>query len=218
MSWPEREPTEGTPLKGHERPLRTLHGQAMENLRFIRETMERSASFTAVPGKGSVLIGVTALVAAIWAGRMGGREGGAGGWPGWLVVWSWELPLALAIGGIAMKRKARATSLKLLSGPGRKFTLSLAPPLLAGAILSLALTRAGQAEVLPGLWLLLYGAGVVTGGSFSVRVVPMMGMAFMGLGALALFAPGSWGNLLMALGFGGLHIGFGWVIARRYGG
>lgn len=218
MSWPEREPTEEALLKGQERPLRTLHGQAMENLRFIRETMERSASFTAVPGKGSVLIGVTALLAAIWAGRMDERVGGATGWPGWLVVWSWELPLALAIGGIAMKRKARATSLKLLSGPGRKFTLSLAPPLLAGAILSMALTRVGQTEVLPGLWLLLYGVGVVTGGAFSVRVVPMMGMAFMGLGALALFAPDSWGNLLMALGFGGLHIGFGWMIARRHGG
>jgi hypothetical protein len=196
-------------------PVRSLHGQAMENLRFIRETMERSSSFTAVPGWGSVLIGVTAVLAALWAEWIERRGGGS---REWLTIWGWELPLALTIGGVAMKRKARAVRLKLLSGPGRKFTFSLAPPLLAGAVLSLALVRTNQTDVLPGLWMLLYGTGVVTGGAFSVPVVPLMGLAFMGGGTLALFAPDAWGNLLMALGFGGLHIGFGWMIARRYGG
>lgn len=191
--------------------VRSLHGQAMDNLRYIREAMERSASFTAVPGWGGVLIGLTALIAAWLAAKMPGEHR-------WMVIWGWELPLALTIGAILMKRKARAAHLKLLSGPGRKFMLSLAPPLIAGALISFALARVGALNVLPGIWLLLYGVGVVVGGAFSVRVVPVMGLCFMALGGIALFTPVRYGNLLMAAGFGGLHLIFGLIIARRYGG
>ena len=200
-----------TPEASEGESVRTLHGQAMDNLRYIRETMERASSFTAVPGWGGVVIGATALAAAGLATLIRDEHR-------WMMVWGWELPLALTIGGLAMKRKARAARLKLLSGPGRKFTLSLAPPLLAGALLSVALARVEALDVLPGVWLLLYGAGVVTGGAFSVKVVPVMGLCFMALGSLALFAPIQWGNYFMAAGFGGVHIVFGLIIARRHGG
>jgi len=203
-----------------DRQVHSLHGRAMDNLRYIREAMERSSSFTAVPGWGGVLIGATALIAAALAewmesiDRLAGLRGGRG----WMLVWGWELPLALMIGGVAMKRKARAANVKLLTGPGRKFVLSLAPPLVAGALISVALVRIGSFDVLPGVWLLLYGVGVVAGGAFSVRVVPVMGMFFMGLGTLTLFAPPAFGRLMMAVGFGVVHIVFGLIIARRYGG
>lgn len=206
---PTRSPSD--PEEPKESAPSTLHHRAMDNLRYIRETMERASSFTAVPGWGGVLIGVTALLAAALASRVNDEHE-------WMMVWGAELPLALIIGGLMMKRKARAEELKLLSGPGRKFTLSLAPPLLAGALLSVALAHVEALDILPGMWLLMYGAGVVTGGAFSVKVVPVMGVCFMGLGAIALFAPITWGNLLMAAGFGGLHIVFGIIIARRHGG
>ncbi len=183
----------------------------MDNLRFIRETMERASSFTAVPGWGGVAIGVTALIAAVIAAGIPDEHE-------WMYVWACELPLALLIGGWTMKRKAGVAQLKLLSAPGRKFTLSLTPPLVAGAVLSVALAGEGAFDALPGMWLLLYGAGVVTGGAFSVRVVPVMGICFMALGMLTLLAPIGWGNFMMAVGFGGLHIIFGTIIARRHGG
>lgn len=183
----------------------------MDNLRFIRETMERASSFTAVPGWGGVLVGITALIAAVLATRVRDEHE-------WMYVWACELPLALVIGGWTMKRKANAAQLKLLSPPARKFTLSLTPPLIAGALLSVALARVEAYDVLPGMWLLLYGTGVVTGGAFSVKVVPVMGICFMVLGVLALFLPVSWGNFLMAAGFGLVHIVFGIIIARRHGG
>jgi hypothetical protein len=183
----------------------------MDNLRFIRETMERASSFTAVPGWGGVAIGLTALVAAFLASRVRDEHE-------WMYVWAWELPLALLIGGWTMKRKASVIQLKLLSAPGRKFTLALTPPLIAGAILSVAMHHEEAYDSLPGMWLLLYGSGVVTGGAYSVKVVPVMGLCFMALGVLALFAPIAWGNFLMAAGFGGLHIVFGTIIARRHGG
>jgi hypothetical protein len=206
-----RTSNEETPGAAGSPALPSLHGRAMDNLRFIRETMERATSFTAVPGWGGVAIGVTALMAAAVAVRQ--RTTYA-----WLMAWLVEALLALAIGGLTMQRKARAGESTVLSGPGRKFALSLLPPLLAGAVLSVVLYRAHVFFALPGLWLLLYGTGVVTGGAFSVRIVPVMGLCFMALGICALGAPAAYGNWFMAAGFGGLHIVFGIIIARRHGG
>jgi len=117
-----------------------------------------------------------------------------------------------------MDRKARRAETPLLTGPGRKFALSYSPPILVGVLLTVVLYRAGMTDALPGTWLLLYGTGVVTGGAFSVKAVPVMGLCFMLLGAVALFASASLGTYLMAAGFGGLHIIFGIIIARRHGG
>jgi hypothetical protein len=125
---------------------------------------------------------------------------------------------AIALGALAMKRKADHAQVPLMSAPARKFVLSFAPPLLVGALLTLVLYRAGFTGAIPGTWLLLYGTGVVTGGAFSVRVVPVMGLCFMLIGAVALFCPLAWGTAFLAAGFGGLHLVFGTIIARRYGG
>ena len=192
-------------------PPPALHDRAMDNLRYIRETMERASSFTAVPGWGQVAIGVTALAATYLAAHQPTTRG-------WLGTWVAEAIISLLIAGWLMDRKARALGAPLLSGPGRKVAFSLSPPMIVGALLTVVLFRAGLTAAIPGMWLLLYGTGVVTGGMFSVSVVPVMGICFMVLGAAALFAPGAWGNWLMAAGFGGLHIIFGTIIARKYGG
>ena len=184
---------------------------AMDDLRFIRETMESAASFTAVPGWGGVTIGITALAAAVVASLRPQVE-----W--WVGVWGFEALCAFAVGASAIFWKARKVQMPLLSRPGRKAVLGLSPPMLAAAVLSIVIYHAGVFNLLPGLWLLLYGAGVVTAGAFSVKVVPIMGLCFMFAGILALFCPAGWANLIMAAGFGGLHIVFGTIIARRYGG
>ena len=188
-----------------------LHARAMDNLRFIRETMERASSFTAVSGWGEVAIGATAFVAAFVAMQQRSQVR-------WIKIWVAEALLSLAISVWAMHRKARAAGMPLLSGPGRKVAFSLSPSLLVGALLTIVLARAGLTAVIPGMWLLLYGTGVVTGGMFSVPAVPVMGLCFMLVGAVALFSPAAWANWFMMGGFGGLHVAFGIVIARRYGG
>lgn len=188
-----------------------LDDRARDNLRFIRETMERAGSFTAVPGWGGIAIGVTALGAAVIASRQTSPLT-------WLLTWVGEAVVASAIAVWTTLSKARGAGSPLLSGPGRRFVYSFAPPLFVGALLTLVFARTGYMEAVAGVWLLLYGTGVVTGGAFSIRIVPLMGLCFMVLGAVALFCPATWGNALLAAGFGGLHIVFGAVIAGKYGG
>ena len=182
-----------------------------DDLRFIRDTMERSAAFTAVSGWGQCLLGVTALGAAWLAARQLTPFG-------WLSVWLGEAIVAVAIALLSCTWKANRVGVPLFSGPARKVALGLSPPLVAGAFLTFLLFRAGLQSALPATWLLLYGAGIMTGGAFSVAIVPVMGVCFMLLGSLAVLAPVAWGNWFLAAGFGGLHIVFGLLISRRHGG
>lgn len=188
-----------------------LHERAMDNLRYIRETMERATAFTGISGWGEVAIGGSALLTSVLAAQQSSFRA-------WLAIWIAEGLISLLIAGWSMDRKARAVQMPMMSGPGRKAVFSLLPPVLAGALVTIMLFRAGLTSAIPGVWLLLYGTSVVTGGMFSVPVVPIMGFCFMGLGALALFAPSAFADWFMAAGFGGLHVVFGVIIARKYGG
>jgi len=187
-----------------------LHQRAISDLRYIRETMERAGEFTAVPGWGGVGMGVIAVAASVVAAMQPDTER-------WLAVWLATAVLAIAVASSSMVHKARRAGIALLAGPGRKFALSFLPPVTAGAVLTIALYSAGYTEPLAGVWLLLYGTAVATAGTFSVRIVPIMGLCFMALGVAALFTP-AWKDVLLAAGFGGLQIGFGIAIARRHGG
>ena len=198
------------PIPSNRKPI-PIDARAADHLRYIRETMESAAEFTAVPGWGGVAMGVTALAAAAMAARQSTSRA-------WLAVWLAEVFVAVAIAAPAAATKARRANSSLFSGPGRKFVMSFAPPIFVGGLLTFALFQLGATSTLPGLWLLLYGTAIVTGGAFSVRAVPIMGVCVMALGAGALFAPAQWGNIFMAAGFGAVQIGFGLWIALRYGG
>ncbi len=189
-----------------------LHSQAMDNLRFIRDTMERAGSFTGVPGWGGVAMGASALSAAAIARLQHPNV------EHWFLVWILEAIVALAIGCFAIELKARSVHMSIFSAPGRKFALSFCPSLIVGALLTFVLYRSGVQNLIPGMWLCLYGTGIVSGGAFSVRIVPVMGMGFLALGCAAFFSPQMWNDAYLAAGFGGLHILFGIIIARRYGG
>ena len=188
-----------------------LQDRAAADLRFIRETMDRASSFTALSGLGFVLVGLGAVATAVATRAVPGASGRLG-------LWLIDAVLSVGVGFAATARKARAVGQPLLTGPFRKFSRSFAPAIVAGAAMTALLARDQLFGYLPALWLLCYGAGLAAGGSHSVRLVPVMGACFMLLGAVAAFTPPAWGDALLALGFGGLHVGFGAVIARRYGG
>ncbi|SPE34991.1 conserved membrane hypothetical protein [Candidatus Sulfopaludibacter sp. SbA3] len=183
----------------------------MDNLRYIRGTMERAGSFTAVPGLGGVLMGSTALVAAWLATSVRGSGH-------WIGIWTVECAVGVLIGLIGATMKARRMRSPLLNGPGRKFLAGFAPAIFAGAILTIVFRDEGMLWFLPGIWLLLYGTAVLSAGWGSVRVVPLMGLCFMITGTVSLLLPELPGNILLAAGFGGLHIVFGTIIAVKHGG
>jgi hypothetical protein len=197
------------PLRPAEPP--EMQARAMDNLRFIRETMEAAATFTAVSGWGTVVIGFTAIAAAAIAATSRTTTT-------WILIWLCEAALSVAISVYTMALKARAAKLPLWSEPARKILFSFAPPMVGGALLTLVFFERDLVALLPGVWMLLYGIGVVAAGTFSVRIVPVMGVAFMLVGTVALFAPADMATEYMAAGFGGLHLLFGTLIARRHGG
>ena len=189
-----------------------IQAHALENLRFIREAMSRASEFTAVPGWGGILMGLSALVTAPIAGPPDDTFR-------WVLIWMADAVLAatIALVAIAIKSKRSGTPLSK-AAPALRFALAFLPPLVACIVLTPVFALTGLVARLPGCWLLLYGTAFATGGAFSVKVVPLMGICFMALGVVAFAAPAAWGHWLMALGFGGLHIVFGTIIARRYGG
>lgn len=192
-------------------PAIDLRSRAQDDLRAIRTAMEGSSRFTSVSGVGEMVVGVTALLAAWLAAGQSSSSA-------WLGVWFIEAILAGGLSLVAAGWKARRTGGTLWSLPARRFALSLAPPLVAGAALTPVFYRAGLIDLLPGAWMLLYGTGVVTGGAFSIRTVPLTGVAFMLVGAAALALPGLGRDAWMALGFGGIHLVFGALLAARHGG
>lgn len=190
---------------------RGIHEHAAENLVFIRDAMERAGSFTAVPGWGGVVMGLAGLAAAIIAPSQATRVA-------WLVTWLAAAVFAAAAGLVAILIKSRQFGVPFFSRPARQFALSFSPAILAGALLTAACYRSNAFDLLPGLWLLLYGSAVVAGGTFSVRVVPLTGILFLFLGAIALFSSPLVASICLGAGFGGVNIVFGIIIARNHGG
>ena len=192
-----------------------IHAHALENIRYIRDTMSRAGAFTAIPGWGGVLMGATALAASAIAGPPDDSMR-------WTAIWFAEAVVAvtIALAGMTLKSRRAGTPLWTSSSgaPAFRFALGYVPPLVAGIVLTPVFAMLDLMPRLPGCWLLLYGTAAATGGAYSVRVVPIMGLSFMALGTAAFAAPAEWGHWFMAAGFGGLLVIFGLLIARRYGG
>ena len=206
MTTPRQRPSAAAPP--------ALHERAADNIRFIRDTMARAGAFTSVSGRGMMAVGAIGAAAA----AVSLRTPRTADVTQWLAVW---LVAALAAGSVSLvtiRTKAAATDQSLSAGPARRFALAFAPALVAGALITGVLTNAGQTVLLPGVWLTLYGAAVTSGGAFSVRPVPVMGALFIGLGAASFIAPDAWHPAFLAVGFGGLHLIFGYRIARHHGG
>ena len=213
---PDRQPLSRSTSPPGPTPVETKpQAHPEEQLNYIRDVMARTSTFTAVPGWGAVGMGISALIAAMVAVTLDAKMETK---DAWLLTWMVEAGLGAFIGLVAMIRKAKAANTSLKSGAGRKFIASFVPPLITGAALTVALWHSGKAVLLPGTWMMMYGISTVAGGAFSVRIIPIMGAMFVVAGVFALFLPPVWGDMLMGITFGGLHLVFGILIAKHHGG
>ncbi len=187
-----------------------ISSSAAENLRYIRSTIEAAHTFTTVPGKGCIALGIAGLAAA-------GLESTPALGAYWLPIWLTAAVVSCTVALFFMEQKARRQGLSLRRTVAVRFFLTLVPAFAAGAILTAALHGSVGREVIAGIWLLLYGVGISSCGAFSIYVVLIAGFAFMGLGAVTLAAP-PWATALLALGFGGVHLALGAIIVRDHGG
>ena len=191
-----------------------LHDRAADNIRFIRDTMARAGAFTNVSGAGVIGAGVVGSLAALVSSAAPLRENPAT----WVSVWLVAALIAGGVSSVAIRRKALRTGQSLSAGPARRFALAFTPALVAGAVLTVAFLLRGLETLLPGTWLTLYGAAVTAGGALSIRLVPVMGAAFLVLGAGCFAVQSDVQLIFLGAGFGGLHLLFGFFIARRHGG
>jgi hypothetical protein len=183
-----------------------LETHALGTLKYIRASID-AAGLLAVPGSAGIAMGAVGLSAALLASHPQLATH-------WFRIWLCAAVAAFVCGSTLMVHQAMRNGAALYRGPVRKFLLCLSPPLLAGAVLTLRLWLRHDLELIPGSWLLLYGCGVTAAGTMTVRPVGIMGILFLMLGVVALQLPAEFANVVLGVGFGGLHLAFGIVIGR----
>jgi hypothetical protein len=187
-----------------------MDAHVLGTLKFIRDSIETSGAMP-IPGTAGVAMGTIGLIACCVASLPLLR-------PNWQLVWLIAAPIALLVGALLMARNAANGGRVLRIAAGRKFLLALCPALFAGTVLTFVLKQSGAVALLAPTWLLLYGCSVlssssVTSAMFDKRVATM-GAAFILLGTLAFALPSGLHNVLLGIGFGGLHLAFGLLIGR----
>lgn len=190
--------------------LVNMRNRAEQDLNYIRAAMDRAEGASSVSGLGGMFMGVVGFAAAVWTQSQPHQADQLLGWIAAAFV-------AVLIGGVACVGKARRSLGEFHWDPVRRFLLCLLPSLVVGALLTGALWQTQTMWLVPAVWLLCYGCGVVAAGSYAVLPVRLMGACFMLMGVAALILPG-WFNQLLVGGFGGLHLVFGAWVYKKYGG
>lgn len=207
--------------------------EAREHLRVIRQTMERSTKYSTLSGLSGVLIGLVAIVGVVVTNSIIRQA------PAFTVrsqaelrslnafqhrqfaelaaIWTTVLVLAIAIDFVANKRRAARVGKTVMSPIGGHIILAALPAFFAGAVITYFFIMHNLAFSVWGVWMLCYGLAICAVGLFSVKPVSVLGAAFVLAGAVTLLLPPSAQLPMMALTFGGFHIGYGILMARRHG-
>src|SRR5487761_606791 len=183
---------------------------ALGTLNYIRASID-AAGALAVPGTAGTAMGAVGLVAAGVASvpALSGH---------WLLIWLAAAAVGAGLGVILVARHRSGVGLPLYRGPARRFVLSLCPALLAGGVLTAVLLQVGEARLIPGVWLLLYGCAVLSATLMTapamMRLLGAMGALFVVCGAVAFEVSPRWHNVLLGGDYGLLHVVFRFLNRR----
>jgi hypothetical protein len=183
-----------------------IDSHAAATLRYIRASMDAAASL-AVPGSAGLAMGIVGLLAAAFSSSPNLHKH-------WLAIWLVAAVLAAGLGGSLVARRSSWRALTLVGTPARKFVLCLFPALFAGMIMTGVHWYYGNLRAIPPTWLLLYGCALIAASATTTRTIGVLGGSFVTLGLLALILPEGLQIPMLAVGFGGLHILFGFFIGR----
>jgi hypothetical protein len=183
-----------------------IETHAAASLRYIRNSMESATSF-ALPGSAGVAMGAVGLLAAVLSSAPSMQRH-------WFLIWLIAAVVAGGLGGSLVIRPSSLRGLALSGTPIRKFAFCLLPSMFGGAVLTGVLWSYGNLNAIPGTWLLLYGCALIAASVPTTRTIGIMGGLFVGLGLLAFLLPDRLQILLLGIGFGGLHVLFGFLIGR----
>ena len=187
--------------------------EAHETLRRIRELMERPNQHSTFSGLSGVLAGVASVVGTVLTAKLSSQTDHSTQ----LGIWSLVVVIALIGDLLLTKRRAVLVGKRILSRLGKQMLIAATPGLGTGVLLTYYFWKKGLlADIYP-FWMLCYGVAVCAVGLFSRREVILLGAAFLFLGGVSLLIAPQFGLPMMAITFGGLHIGYGVIMSRKDG-
>lgn len=190
-------------------PPESLSDRAAGNLDFIRETIRQTRTVSSLSGTGLIMMGVIGCLASgmtltLWSDPADAFS---------LTLWQVAALAAAATGALSIAIRVRRRAEAFWTQAGQRFVLCLAPSLAVGALLTAALSGGPNAGLLPGIWMLSYGAGVLAASTYASMLLTLMGGLFLLLGAAALLMPVLAAPGLL-VGFGFAHVAFGLLLLR----
>jgi hypothetical protein len=198
----------------------------LDDLKDIKDIMNRSSRFLSLSGLSGVFAGVFALGGAYLAygtvyksqDYLGYRQADMSTetLTTLLLIALATVALAVGVGILLTTREARKSNQKLWDAQTKRLMINLLIPLVTGGILCLMLLLTGYIGFVAPLTLIFYGLALVNASKYTLTEVRSLGLLEIGLGLLAVHFIG-YGLIFWAAGFGVLHIIYGIVMHIRYG-
>lgn len=193
----------------------------LEDLKAIREMMEKSTKFLSLSGMSGVLAGVTAVCGAAFAWFYLLQDPAATNFNRFqetLILLAdalLVLTLSMSFGLYFSWKKAKKNHQKLMSRVFFTTLYHLALPLIAGGIFSLIFLYRGDIEMVASSTLVFYGLALVNVSKFTYPEVHYLGITEIVLGLLAAVFLYN-GILFWTIGFGICHILYGLIMHNKY--
>lgn len=197
----------------------------IQDLKEIRETMNRATRFISLSGLSGVSTGIIALVGALLSYVVIFKDADYLGYNSVEISSSHLVYLLLiAIGTLSLSigsallfthRKTKKQNQKVWNTPAKMLIINLSIPLITGGLLCFLFLIKGFVGFLCPLTLIFYGLALLNGSKYTIPVIRNLGLLEILLGLMA-FQFINYGLLFWTLGFGVIQIIYGLIVQKKY--